>query len=108
MGTKRVFTYDGEVAASPNSVARPEAGAADPFTVINKIINEIYHTIGMAGERTKQDNAVGIDNSSGVAKAYDFERMNSLLAAKADSLENAENKLVSHRVALARRPKPRR
>jgi hypothetical protein len=64
-------------------------------TVVNKIINEIYHTIGMAGERTKSDNAVGIDNSSGVAKAYDFERMNSLLTAKADSLENAENELVN-------------
>ncbi|MFX9457971.1 hypothetical protein ABTO37_19515, partial [Acinetobacter baumannii] len=48
----------------------------------------------MAGERTKQDNAVGIDNSSGVAKAYDFERVNALLAAKADSLEAIENKIV--------------
>ena len=61
--------------------------------VINKIINEIYHTVGLAGERTKEDNALGIDNSSGVAKAYDFERVNSLLAAKADSLEVVENKL---------------
>jgi hypothetical protein len=47
--------------------------------VINKIINEIYHTVGLAGERTKQDNAMGIDNSSGVAKAYDFERVNAAL-----------------------------
>jgi hypothetical protein len=50
--------------------------------------------VSMSGERTKQDNAMGIDNASGVAKAYDFERMNSLLVSKAGSLENVENKLV--------------
>ena len=49
----------------------------------------------MAGERTKQDNAVGIDNSSGVAKAFDFERVNALLVSKAASLEQAEVKLAS-------------
>lgn len=93
-GTKRVFLFDGEGNAKPFYLSPDPKQANVIVTVINKIINEIYHTIGMAGERTKQDNAVGIDNSSGVAKAYDFERMNSLLTSKADSLENAENKLV--------------
>ena len=36
---------------------------------------------------------MGIDNSSGVAKAYDFDRMNAMLASKARSLELAENTL---------------
>jgi len=95
MGTKRIFTYDGEAGAEPKYIS-PDAGQARLIVeVVNKIIAEIYHTIGMAGERTKQDNAVGIDNSSGVAKAYDFERVNSLLASKAASLENAENRLVN-------------
>ena len=62
--------------------------------MINKIIGEIYNSIGMAGERTKQDNSVGIDNSSGVAKAYDFEKINTLLAYKARNLEEAENQIV--------------
>jgi hypothetical protein len=61
--------------------------------IIAKIINEIYSSIGLAGERTKEDNSQGIDNSSGVAKAYDFERVNSLLHTKADSLEQVERKL---------------
>lgn len=94
MGTKRAFVYDGADGAKPEYLSPDPKQANMIVVVINKIINEIYHTIGMAGERTKQDNAVGIDNSSGVAKAYDFERMNSLLTSKADSLENAENKLV--------------
>lgn len=94
MGTKRIFTYDGEGGARPEYLSPDPKQAQMVLEVINKIISEIYHTIGMAGERTKQDNAVGIDNSSGVAKAYDFERLNSLLVAKAQNLEDAENKLV--------------
>lgn len=103
MGTKRIFTYD----AGQGSTAKPEYLSPDPkqagviISVINKIINEIYHTIGLAGERTKEDNAVGIDNSSGVAKAYDFERVNSLLLAKAQSCQNAENWMVKTVLAWA-------
>lgn len=94
MGTKRVFLYDGEGGAQPFYLSPDPKQAELILAVINKIIGEIYHTVGLAGERTKQDNAVGIDNSSGVAKAYDFERVNALLAAKADALEVVENKLA--------------
>lgn len=94
MGTKRIFLYDGESNTQPFYLSPDPKQAQMILAVINKIINEIYHTVGLAGERTKQDNALGIDNSSGVAKAYDFERVNALLAAKADSLEVIENKLV--------------
>jgi len=94
MGTKRIFLYDGEGGGQPFYLSPDPKQAQMILAVINKIINEIYHTVGLAGERTKQDNALGIDNSSGVAKAYDFERVNALLAAKADSLEVVENKLV--------------
>jgi hypothetical protein len=94
MGTKRVFLYDGESGTAPMYISPDPKQAQMILAVINKIINEIYHTVGLAGERTKQDNALGIDNSSGVAKAYDFERVNALLQAKADSLEVLENKIV--------------
>jgi len=94
LGTKRVFLYDGEGGHAPFYLSPDPKQAQMILAVINKIINEIYHTVGLAGERTKQDNAVGIDNSSGVAKAYDFERVNALLLAKADSLEVLENKIV--------------
>lgn len=93
MGTKRVFTYDAEHGGKPEFISPDVKQAEIILKVINKIINEIYHSVGLAGERTKEDNALGIDNSSGVAKAYDFERVNSLLAAKADALQMIENKL---------------
>lgn len=94
VGTKRIFVYDGESGSQPFYLSPDVKQAGILLEVINKIINEIYHTVGLAGERTKQDNSQGIDNSSGVAKAYDFERVNALLAAKADSLEIIENKIV--------------
>jgi hypothetical protein len=94
MGTKRIFTYDGEGGKIPFYLSPDVKQAQLIIQVINKIINEIYHTVGLAGERTKEDNAQGIDNSSGVAKAYDFERVNSLLSSKADSLQLIENRLL--------------
>jgi len=94
MGTKRLFTYDAENGAKPEYINPDPAQAELILKVVNKIINEIYHSVGLAGERTKEDNAVGIDNSSGVAKAYDFERVNSLLCSKGDSLEITENKVA--------------
>lgn len=108
MGTKRIFTYDG----GSGSNAKPEFISPDPkqagviLDVINKHINEIYHTIGLAGERTKEDNSVGIDNSSGVAKAYDFERVNSLLMSKAKRCERLENWLVEAVLAWAGQEPP--
>lgn len=92
-GTKRIFTYDGE-AGNPFYLSPDPKQAELIITSIKQIINEIYHSVGVAGERTKQDNSMGIDNSSGVAKAYDFERVNSLLVSKAAALQRAENKLI--------------
>jgi hypothetical protein len=57
---------------------------------VQQIINEIYHSVGVAGERTKQDNAKGIDNSSWRSQAYDFQRVNSLLVNKSERLQRAE------------------
>jgi hypothetical protein len=94
MGTKRIFLYDGESGKEPVYIS-PDASQAELIiSVIKTIINEIYHSVGLAGERTKADNAMGIDNSSGVAKAYDFDRMNALLAAKADMLDRAEQRIA--------------
>jgi hypothetical protein len=92
-GTKRTFLYDSE-GGEPKYLSPDPKQAQLIIQVINKIIAEIYHTAGAAGERTKEDNAVGIDNSSGVAKAYDFDKLNSLLTSKAQSLQQVENKMV--------------
>ncbi len=95
LGTKRIFIYNGEGGVAPTYLSPDPRQAELIITAINKIISEIYHTVGMAGERTKQDNAMGIDNSSGVAKAFDFDRVNALLSSKATGLEHAEKKIIN-------------
>lgn len=94
LGTKRVFIYNGEGGAEPRFLSPDPRQAQLIITAIRQIINEIYHSVGVAGERTKQDNSMGIDNSSGVAKAYDFERVNALLVNKAKVLERAERDIL--------------
>lgn len=93
-GTKRIFTYNGEAGVEPKFISPDVKQAELIITAIKQLINEIYHTVGLAGERTKQDNAMGIDNSSGVAKAFDFDRVNALLQAKATNMDKVENEIA--------------
>lgn len=95
LGTKRVFAYDAEGGVAPQYISPDPSQVEVILSVITKIITEIYHSVGMAGERTKMDSGAGIDNSSGVAKAYDFDRMNTMLKAKADTLQYVENELCA-------------
>lgn len=94
MGTKRIFTYNGEAGQKPEYISPDPRQAGMILAAIGKIINEIYHSVGLSAERTKEDNGGGIDNSSGVAKAYDFERTNALLQAKARALQIAETRIA--------------
>jgi len=100
-GTKRIFTFDGEGGGMPFYLSPDPKQAELIMSAIQQIINEIYHSVGLAGERTKQDNAKGVDNSSGVAKAKDFERVNSLLLSKAQAMQSFELQLVTMVSAFA-------
>lgn len=93
LGTSQVLLYDGEGGSAPGYIAPDPKQASVIITAIKQIINEIYHTVGLSGERTKQDNSMGIDNSSGVAKAFDFERVTALLSAKASAMQVFSNRL---------------
>lgn len=96
MSTKRVFLYDAQGSNhSPEFISPDPQQAHMILEVIARIIKEIYNSVGLSAERSNKDNAVSMDNSSGVAKAYDFERVNALLSAKADSLEVVENKIAN-------------
>jgi len=93
-GTKSIFTYDGESGQKPFYLSPDVDQSMLLLDVIKQVINEIYHTVGLSGERTKQDNALGVDNSSGVAKAYDFDRINAMLVNKAYALDKFEQRLA--------------
>ena len=93
LGTSQILLFDGENGSAPSYISPDPKQAQLIITTIKQIINEIYHTVGLSGERTKQDNSMGIDNSSGVAKAFDFERVNALLSAKASAMQAFSNRL---------------
>lgn len=92
MGTSRIFTYNGESPHRPEYIS-PDPGQANLIlAAVTKIITEIYSSVGLTAERTGSNDGGG--ESSGVAKAYDFEKVNSLLAAKAAALELTERNVA--------------
>ena len=99
MGTKKIFVFDGEGGMKPEYLTPDPRQAGLIVDVIGKIINEIYSTVGLSAERTQTDNAVGVDHTSGVSKAFDMDRVNSLLINKGRALERIENR-IAHFVAL--------
>lgn len=92
MSTKRVFLYNGESGSAPFYLSPDPKQAELILQAIGKIINEIYHSIGLSSERSKESSSV--DNASGIAKTIDFERVNSLLSAKARALQLTERNIV--------------
>jgi hypothetical protein len=95
MSTKRVFLFNGEAGSVPFYLSPDPKQAQMVLTAISAIINEIYHSVGLSGERTQSNSGGAGNEASGVAKSYDFERVNSLLSAKARSLELTERKVAS-------------
>lgn len=90
MGMKRAFLYDAEGGSAPTFIS-PDVKQVEVIAqTISSITNQIYQGVGLSGERSKTDNAIGQDNSSGVAKAYDFEKINALLHSKSKRLEKIE------------------
>ena len=64
------------------------------ISTVQQIINEIYHSVGVAGSarsRTTQR----YRQLSGAGKLYDFQRVNSLLINKSSRLQRAEEMLMT-------------
>lgn len=95
VGTKRIFLYSADASTPPKYISPDASQARIIIEVIQEIVSEIYHSIGLAGEHTKSDSGGGSDGSSGVAKSYDFDRLNAMLCVKSKTLEHVENELVN-------------
>ena len=93
IGTSRIFTYDAQGGGKPEFISPDPRQAGMILTAITTIVGEIYHSVGLKAERTGSNSGGGGDEASGVAKAYDFEKINSLLASKAAALELTERKI---------------
>ena len=88
LAVNRVLFYSSEASAAPTFISPDASQAEFILTMIERQIRQLYSSMGLnneVGEETKSE--------SGVAKAFDFDKLNKLLAGKADNLEYAENKM---------------
>lgn len=85
MGTKRVFLFASQATHPPRYISPDAEQAGTIREVILDQIKEIYRIAGLLGEVGRETRT-----QSGVSKAYDFDRLNKVLAYAAKELESAE------------------
>jgi len=85
MGTKRVFLFNGNASHPPQYIS-PDATQVDTIRqIIKDEVTEVYRIAGLLGEVGRE-----VRTQSGTSKAYDFDRLNKVLAFVAGELEFTE------------------
>ncbi len=85
MGTKRVFLFNGQTTHPPRYIS-PDATQADVVrATIKDQTDEIYRLVGLLTQVGRE-----VKTQSGTSKAYDFDRLNKMLASMGDQLQKAE------------------
>lgn len=88
LATNRVLLYSVQ-AGNPPAFISPDASQAQfILDMIQVQVKQLYASLGLQGEI-----ATEAKRETGVAKAYDFDKLNKLLANKADNLEAAEERI---------------
>ncbi len=87
-GTENVLGYDGEGSNAPDFIAPPAEQAAFLQSEITRLVEEIYRM-------SKLNSVVGVQTkNSGVAKEWDFDNTNQVLADTADNCQEAEKQVA--------------
>lgn len=90
VGTNDMLLFDGEVGARPFFIA-PEASQAQLLqSEIQRLIDDVYRQASLSSVTAVETKA------SGVAKQWDFENTNQVLADMAENLEVAEKKIMKY------------
>ena len=89
MATNRVLLYSAQAGVKPEFISPDAAQATFILDMITRQVKQLYGVQGLAGET-----ATEVTSQSGAAKGYDFDKLNKLLAGKADNLQEAEEKLI--------------
>jgi hypothetical protein len=88
LATNRVLLYSAQAGTAPSFISPDASQANFILTLIESQVKRLYGMWGMAGET-----ATEVTSQSGVSKAFDFDKLNKLLATKADNLEQAEREI---------------
>ena len=84
-----VLFYSAQTEAKPEYIS-PDASQAEVIlATIKHQIRQVYASIGLQPPDTESN-----DYKSGVSKQYDFDKLNKLLASKADNIELAERQII--------------
>jgi hypothetical protein len=89
LATNRVILYSAQAQAAPSFISPDASQATFILEMIQTQVKQLYASMGLQGET-----GVEVKTQSGVSKGYDFEKLNKLLANKADNLEQAEDKIL--------------
>lgn len=89
LATNRILLYSAMAQTPPQWISPDASQAAFILDMTLKLTKQLYAKVGMQAETAEE-----VKTQSGVAKAYDFDKLNSLLAAKADNLEQAEISII--------------
>ena len=84
-----ILFYSAQTEAKPEYISPDASQAKVILEVIKHQIRQIYASIGLQPPDTESTNY-----TSGVSKQYDFDKLNKLLAGKADNIEMAERQIV--------------
>jgi hypothetical protein len=89
LAVNRVLLYSANAAVAPSFISPDASQAEFILTMIERQVKQLYASLGLQNETGEQTTQA----ASGVAKAFDFDKLGKLLAAKADNLEEAETQI---------------
>jgi len=89
LATNRVILYSAAAQATPQFISPDASQAQFILSMIAKQTEQLYASLGLQAETATIVKAA----ESGVSKAYDFDKLNKLLASKASNLDQAEEQI---------------
>jgi hypothetical protein len=94
IGTKSIIPFDAEIGAAPDYISPDASQGTLLVEAIEKAIGKIYQCKNLQDTVGNAQQGKPAAAASGIAKGYDFEKLNAGLAQYADDLEKAEEGLV--------------
>jgi hypothetical protein len=90
--TKRVILYSSQAASKPEFISPDATQAQFILDMLKTQTRQLYASLGLEDDGSASGGST--DSSSGQSKAHDFEKVNNMLASKADNIEQADKEIV--------------
>jgi hypothetical protein len=88
IATNRILLYSAQAQVAPSYISPDASQAEFILSMIESQTKQLYASLGL-----KAETGTDVKAESGVAKAFDFDKLDKMLANKADNLEQAEREI---------------